>query len=77
MLLAWAWNSALNPDGHDRKGAQVVEITDVLLEATRLRQAGVLLACQRARRPFRKPHSTLWLDSMRIIVRREFPHVGA
>ena len=79
LLPAWVWTDAIDTDGGLRDGAQVAEITDLLVEVHRLAAA----ARRRARagegkaRAARKDERRGWPAGMRVIVRRERPHPGA
>jgi hypothetical protein len=91
MLPEWAWQPAVDADGHRRDGAQVAEITDILTEVYRLnaaRRAGKQGAkapasghkprpSRSARQAARPAARPAWPAGMRILVRRERPHPGA
>jgi hypothetical protein len=83
MLPSWAWVEAIDADGGHRDGAQVAEITDVLVEVRRLAAARrhrdqVARALAAGRRPPAQPaQPPAWPAGMRVLVRRERPHPGA
>ncbi len=86
LLPEWAWTPAVDADGGLRDGAEVAELTDVLREARRL------AAARRRRDRAKKAQANgqngqkvrserdkppQWPDGMRVLVRRERPHLGA
>jgi hypothetical protein len=86
LLPEWAWVTAIDTDGGLRDGAQVAEITDILLEVRRL------AAARRRRDRVKKAQASghklgpdrnwqasppTWPAGMRVLVRRERPHPGA
>src|SRR3954470_7740306 len=89
LLPAWVWQPAVDADGGLRDGAEVAEITEVLVEARRLaaarrRRDRVKKAQanaqngqngQKVRAERDKPAD--WPEGMRVLVRRERPHPGA
>jgi hypothetical protein len=83
LLPEWAWQCAVDADGGLRDGAQVAEITDILVEVGRL--AAARRRRERARRaqvsgqtmPRDRAVRASWPTGMRVIVRRERPHPGA
>lgn len=85
LLPAWAWTAAVDADGGHRDGAEVAEITDVLVEVGRLRAAERRRArAKQAALTGTKPAKTskpsprrAWPTGMRVLVRRERPHPGA
>jgi hypothetical protein len=83
MLPRWAWVEAIDADGGLRDGAQVAEITDVLVEVRRLaaarrHRAQVAKALAAGRKPPAQPaEPPAWPAGMRVLVRRERPHPGA
>jgi hypothetical protein len=83
MLPRWAWTPAIDADGGLRDGAQVAEITDVLVEVRRLaaarrRRDRVTKAQASGQKPRTdKVKVPAWPTGMRVIVRRERPHPGA
>ena len=83
MLPEWAWVEAIDADGGLRDGAQVAEITDVLVEVRRLAAARrhrqqIAKALAAGRKPPPEPtQPPTWPAGMRVLVRRERPHPGA
>jgi len=82
LLPDWAWVEAVDAEGGLRDGAQVAEITEILLEVRRL------AAARRRRERARKAQANggkvrpespaqMWPAGMRVLVRRERPHPGA
>lgn len=86
LLPEWAWVSAIDADGGHRDGAQVAEITDVLVEVRRLttarrrreRAQKAQASGQKIRtEPTERTATPAWPAGMRVLVRRERPHPGA
>lgn len=86
LLPEWAWVSAIDADGGHRDGAQVAEITDVLVEVRRLttarrhreRAQKAQASGQKIRtEPTERTTTPAWPAGMRVLVRRERPHPGA
>jgi hypothetical protein len=82
LLPAFAWSDAIDADGGHRDGAQVAELTDVLTEVARLRDAERRRARERqatltGTKPAKPAPRRAWPAGMRVLVRRERPHPGA
>lgn len=83
LLPRWAWKPAIDADGGLRDGAEVAEISDILIEVRRLAAARrhrerVKSALATGRKPPRKKNAApSWPAGMRVLVRRERPHPGA
>jgi Transposase DDE domain group 1 len=82
LLPEWAWTTAIDADGGPRDGAQVAEITDVLVEVRRLaaarrRRERAQKAQTSGHKVRPEPPTQAWPTGMRVLARRERPHPGA